>query len=296
MATPIRRRTAVRYEAMSNERTRLFSGSFDDEFAVGTEPGNNAFFGRNVLRGLIAGIDDFIETRRQRWTRYRSLGPALLGCAPWINDEELLGKLGDLAAACVVVSKQGRSAKERAKLERLKRVNDATPGLPVRPFPNLGGLAPKVNGQPLVVGPYGPPTDDTVLSTLRTIGYRKSRPDDSPPLMHAKLALLGHLWWHDEGEFGLEDVTGFAPRRLWISSANFTASSRRSLEFGYWTEDKALMEGAERFLLRLIAASEALDPDADLFDPDLVPVEFDDEAMREALGEAPWDDEEDPEA
>jgi hypothetical protein len=77
--------------------------------------------------------------------------------------------------------------------------------------------------------------------------------------MHAKLALLGHLWWHDEGELGVEDVTGFAPRRLWISSANFTESSRRSLEFGYWTEDKALMEGAQRFLLRLIAASEGLE-------------------------------------
>jgi hypothetical protein len=137
--------------------------------------------------------------------------------------------------------------------------------------------------------------DDAVLPTIRAIGYRKAGRGDSPPVMHAKLALLGHLWWHDEGEFGVEDVTGFARRRLWISSANFTESSRRSLEFGYWTEDQALMEGAERFLLRLIAASEDLDPDADLIDPDLVPVEFDDEAMWEALGEAPWDDEE-PEA
>jgi hypothetical protein len=281
---------------MSNERTRLFSGGFDDEFAVGTEPGNNAFFGRNVLRGLIEGIDDFIETRQERWTRYRSLGPALLGCALWIDDEELLVKLGDLAAACVVVRKQGRSASERAKLERLKRVNDATPGFPVRPFPDLGGLAPKVDGQPLVVGPYGPPMDDAVLTTIRMIGYRKSGSGDSPPVMHAKLALLGHLWWHDEGEFGVEDVTGFAPRRLWISSANFTESSRRSLEFGYWTEDKALMEGAERFLLRLIASSERLDPDADVIEPGLVPVDFDDEAMLEALAEASWDHEEDEEA
>lgn len=281
---------------MSNERTRRFPDGFDDEFAVGAEPGNNAFFGRNVLRGLTAGIDDFIHTRQPRWNRYRSLGPALLGCALWIDDKELLLKLGELSAACVVVSKQGRSAGQRAKLERLKSLNEATPGLPVRPFPDLGGLAPKVDGQPLVVGPYGPPMDDAVLPTIRTIGYRKTGPCDSPPLMHAKLALLGHLWWHDEGEFGVEDVTGFAPRRLWISSANFTESSRRSLEFGYWTEDVALMEGAERFLLRLIAASEGLDPEAHLIDPDLVPVEFDDDAMREALAEAPWDDEEDPES
>ena len=281
---------------MSNERTRLFSGGFDDEFPVGAEPGNNAFFGRNVLAGLIVGIDDFIETRQERWgRRYRSLGPALLGCAPWIDDEELLAKLGDFAAVGVVITKQARGAKQRAKLERLQLANETTPGLPVRAFPDLGGLAPKDDGQPLVVGPYGPPTDETVLPAIRTIGYRKSGRGDSPPLMHAKLVLLGHRWWHDEGEFGVEDVEGFAPRRLWISSANFTESSRRSLEFGYWTEDKALTEGAERFLVRLIAASEGLDPETDVIEPDLVAYEFDDEAMFEALGEAPWDDEDDSE-
>lgn len=46
-------------EAMSNERARLFSADFDDEFAVGTEPGNAALFGRNVLRGPVEGSDDF---------------------------------------------------------------------------------------------------------------------------------------------------------------------------------------------------------------------------------------------
>src|SRR6185437_11352063 len=99
---------------------------------------------------------------------------ALLGCAPWIDDEELLAKIGGFAAACVVMTKQSRSAKQREKLERLQRVNDATSGLPIRPFPYLGGLAPKVDGQPLVVGPYGPPMDDAVLPTIRTIGYRRS--------------------------------------------------------------------------------------------------------------------------
>jgi hypothetical protein len=282
-------------EAMSNERTRLFSEGFDDEFAVGAEPGNTAFFGRDVLRGLITGIEDFAETRQERWKRYRSLGPALVACAPWMDDEELLGRLGGLAAACVLVSKQRRNANEGAKLERLRRVNDTAPGLPIRAFPYLGGLAPKVDGQPLVVGPFGPPMDEAVLSTIRTIGYRKAGRADSPPLAHAKLALLGHLWWHDEGVFGVEDVVGFAPYRLWISSANFTKSSRRSLEFGYWTEDEGLIEGAERFLLRLIAASEGLDPAADVMDPDLVPVEFDDQAMWEALREASWDDQEDDE-
>jgi hypothetical protein len=75
-----------------------------------------------------------------------------------------------------------------------------------------------------------------------------------------------------------------------VSSANFTKSSRESLEFGYWTEDPALLQGAERFLLKAMASSESLDPDADLFEPDLAPVQFDDLAMAEALPED-WEEE-----
>jgi hypothetical protein len=216
---------------MSDERTRLFSADFDDEFAIGAEPGNAAFFGQNVLRGLVEGIDDFKATRQQRWRRWRSYGAALLACARWLDDEELLSKLADLAGACVVLTKQGRSKHDLTKLERLKRANVDTAGLPIKAFPELGGWAPKVDGQPLVVGPYGPPMDEAVIPAIRTIGYRKAGRGDLPPLMHAKLALLGHLWWDDVGPHGhIEDVIGFTGQRLWISSANFTASSRRSLE------------------------------------------------------------------
>jgi len=154
----------------------------------------------------------------------------------------------------------------------------------------LSGVALKVDGQPLVVGPYDS-IDDGVVPAIRTLGYRKLRHTDHPPILHAKLALLGHLWWHDEGPLGhVEDVIGFTPRRLWASSANFTCSSRRSLEFGFWTEDAALVQGAERFLVRLMRSSEALDPDADSVVPDLAPVEFDDEAMSDAMAEMHWDD------
>jgi hypothetical protein len=272
------------------ERRRSFSAEFDDQFPVGPEEGNTAFFGRDVLRGLIEGIDDFKHTRQARWRRYRSLGPALLGSAMWIDDPELISKLGELSGALIVVTKQGRDA---SQLEPLRALNERTPGLPIRAFPSLGGLAPKVEGQPLVVGPYDS-MDDAVIPTVRTIGYRRSGNRDLPPIIHAKLALLGHLWWHDEGALGhVEDVVGFTPRRLWVSSANFTSSSRRSLEFGYWTEDEALVQGAERFLVNLMRASEGLDPDADSFDPDLAPVEFDEMAVADALRDQPWDDDDD---
>jgi hypothetical protein len=271
------------------EPTR-FSGVFDDEFAVGPEEGNSAFFGRNVLRGLVEGIDDFIQLRQLRWREFRSLGPALPGCAMWIDDPELISKLGQLSGASIVVRKQSRKPYKLHQLQALHELNERTPGLPIRAFADLSGLAPKVDGKPLVVGPSDP-MDEGVVPTIRTLGYRKR--GDFPPIMHAKLALLGHLKWHDEDALGyVDDVIWFTPRRLWVSSANFTSSSRRNLEFGYWTEDAALVEGAERFLLKTMAASEGLDPDTDLFEPDFVPVEFDDEAMAQALAEMEWDEEE----
>ncbi len=48
------------------------------------------------------------------------------------------------------------------------------------------------------------------------------------------------------------------------------------------------MQGAERFLVKLMRSSEGLDPDADSFDPELAPVEYDDVAMAEAWAELRW--------
>jgi hypothetical protein len=265
----------------------IFSRGFDDEFAVGLVAGNSAFFGRDVLRGLVDGIDDLAEARQPRWTRFRSLGPVLLGSAMWIDDEALLEKLNQLSGVCIVVRKERRN---HPKLERLAAVDARLPGLPIRAFHELDELAPKVDGSPLVVGPYSS-MGDQVVTAIRSIGYR-ARQDSYVPIVHAKLALLGHLWWHDEGASGgVEDVVGFEPKRLWISSANFTRASRASLEFGFWTEDGALMAGTRRFLIRLIASSEPINAESDVLDPEFVPVQYDDEAMAAALAEYGMDDE-----
>jgi len=262
---------------------RLFPDKFDDTFPVGPEPGNNAFFGLNVLQGLVDGIGDFVNKRQERWLpRVRLLGPALLGSSVWIEDAELIDKISDLDAECVVVKKQGRKPREVAKLAKLRALNSQTPGMPVEAFSALSGLAPKVDGKAAIVGPSTPPYQDPI-PTIRTLGFRSTGNNDSPPILHAKLALLGHLWWHDEDELGhVADVVGFDARRLWISSANFTSSSRRNVEFGFWTEDRVLLQGAERFLVKLMGSSEALDPDSDVFDPELLEVDIDDEAMSEA--------------
>jgi|GEM_PF-3140959 len=281
-------------EDRSGPISRLFPDEFNDQFPVGAEEGNNAFFGRNVLRGLVDGIGDFIHLRQPRWRRYRPIGPALLGSAMWINDEELIDKLDELSGACIIVTKQGRTSREINKLSPLAVVNARTPGMPVRAFSALTELAPKTDGKPTVVGPYSSMYEGSV-PTIRTIGFRRAG-KVAPPILHAKLALLGNLWWHDEdGVGGVADVIGFEARRLWVSSANFTGSSRNSLEFGYWTEDPALVRGAERFLVKLMRSSEALEPDADAFEPELAPVEYDDVAMVEATcwPEGEWAEEQD---
>jgi hypothetical protein len=274
--------------AEEREERPSFSREFDDEFL--TAEGNRAFFGLDVLRGLVEGIDDFIEREPPVRKSHYVSDPALLGSAMWIDDPELLSKIERLAGACIVVTKQPRKD-ERGKLRPLRELNDRMPPLPIRAFPDLGGLAPKVEGAPLVVGPYTS-MDDGVVPTIRTLGFRKR--GDLVPIMHAKLALLGHLWWTDDGWLGGEEIW-FKPRRLWVSSANFTSRSRDSLEFGYWTEDAALVEGAKRFLLKAIASSEDLDAEADHLDPDLAPVEFDEAAIAEAFAETDWGPDEDEE-
>lgn len=275
---------------MSEDPTRgqAFPGTFNDEFPVGSHEGNHAFFGLDVLRGLVAGIDDFIHQRQPRWGQFRSLGPVLLGSAMWIDDPELIDKLGELSGASIVITKQSRGASKVRQLKELEAVNERTPGLPIQAFASLSQLAPKVDGRPTVIGPYDSMPEGDV-PTIRTLGYRRRGP--LVPIMHAKMALLGHLWWHDEGPLGhVDDVIGFTPKRLWLSSANFTSSSRRNLEWGFWTEDTALVKGAERFLVEAMGSSEALDPNSDRFEPELMPFELDDDAFAEVAAEMEWDE------
>jgi hypothetical protein len=129
-----------------------FPSSFDDEFRAG--PDQRAYVGLDVLRGLIAGIDQALEAHRQQRPSARRLGPVLIGVSPWLTDPELLGKLKELTCACVVITKQGRSKRDLEQFPELHKLNAATPGLPVEAFPELVELAPHVDDKPVTVGPY----------------------------------------------------------------------------------------------------------------------------------------------
>jgi hypothetical protein len=93
-----------------------FPAYFDRVVALSSEPGNQAFFGRDVLRGLVEGFEDFRLRRQERWWRpgSRTIGPAVLACSPWVGDEELLHAVGNLKAACVVMTKIGADLRAEA--------------------------------------------------------------------------------------------------------------------------------------------------------------------------------------
>jgi hypothetical protein len=267
---------------------------FDFNIALGAEEGNRAFFGQNVLQGLVDGIADFAPDSiddelhvhiDDEAREHIGDEPVLLGCAPWVDDHALVGTIECLPRACVVISKEPRTRTDVLTFRRLRQVNERTDGIELWTFPYLGGMAPKWRGKPYVIEPGEP---SPVVSTFRTIGHRRTE-RRLPPIAHAKLALLGYIRVSDEvpgTDYPGGEFRWFDAKRLWVSSANFTFASRSHLEFGYWTEDPDLVGGAKRFLLKLIGASEDLDAEADTPDPDIVGVEFNHQAFVEASIEA----------
>jgi hypothetical protein len=162
-------------------RQRPFPKEFEDAFAVGPEPGNNAFFGLNVLQGLVDGIEDFINERQPRWRpAVRLLGPALLGSSVWIEDGGLIDKISHLHAASIVVKKQSRKPSGVAKLARLTALNKQTPGMPIQAFSALSGLAPKIDGKAVTVDPHDAYPHEVSIPTIRTFGLRQGD-NNNPP-------------------------------------------------------------------------------------------------------------------
>jgi hypothetical protein len=101
-----------------------FSEDFSFDIPLGPEDGNRAFFGTNVLQGLIDGIDDFVQERQPRWERraHRIGAPVLLGCSPWVTDDALLTAIEKLPGACILINK-AKSAPVQARIVRIQAVN-----------------------------------------------------------------------------------------------------------------------------------------------------------------------------
>lgn len=205
----------------------------------------------------------------------------------WMDDPELLDMLTRMANACLIVTKQQPGKYTKADLQQLTDLA-ACNGLAQAAYPELSELAPRWNGRPLVIGPSGPSwMDSTDIGAVREVGFRKVG-DRLVPIVHAKIMLLGRMGWTDEHPSGhVDDYLYFVPERLWIGSANFTKSSRSSLEMGMWTTDSDLISAARDWLLALVALSEPLGSGPDVLDPELRPIEYDEAAFAEYMRENP---------
>ena len=243
--------------------------------------GGQAFFGLDVLQELVDGIRAELRDQKANQSRWR-WGTAVLGCAMWMDDPDFMQVLRECSSVCVVVTKQVQGKRWPAKTaSHLAFLKDAA-GLAQEAFPELAELAATGSGPALVVGP-GTASWNGEVDALRELGFRKTS-QGLVPIVHAKIALVGSMMWTDEHPSGhVVDEVFFRPRRLWIGSANFTERSRGSLEMGMWSADPGLMESARSFLLKLVADSEPFGSGPDHMDPELRPVEYDDEAMIEYL-------------
>ena len=118
----------------------------------------DAVFGLNVLDRLVRELKTAASERRTE----RAWGPAVLGCAMWMDDPELLDVLRKMANACVVVTKQPRRKYARPETEALKALASTT-GLAQGAYPELSELAAPRDGKPIVVGPWSRDWDDSEI-------------------------------------------------------------------------------------------------------------------------------------
>lgn len=68
---------------------------------------------------------------------------------------------------------------------------------------------------------------------------------------------------------------------------------QRGLEMGIWTNDPAMLAAARSWLLSLVEMSESAGEGSDDLEPELLPVEYDEDGIREYLAESAWFVEED---
>ncbi|MGF1617585.1 MAG: hypothetical protein ACFCU2_07225 [Acidimicrobiia bacterium] len=143
---------------------------------------------------------------------------------------------------------------------------------------------PAVDGRATVLGPYSQMPEHE-LGPIRVLGWQGK--ERKKPLLHAKLLVLGELAFvtyspDDAPEF---EKWEFTPQSVWLGSANWTRGSRSHLEVGFWSDDENLARHATWFIEDVMAFSEPAGSTCAGPEPNLVALDFDDEAMAAAARE-----------
>ncbi|OMC26433.1 hypothetical protein A5738_02885 [Mycobacterium colombiense] len=127
---------------------------------------------------------------------------------------------------------------------------------------------------------------------MRVAGSRV-RNDQHKPIAHAKLLVLGEIGVESFGpDFApdYDEECRFIPQRVWFGSANWTEAARNHLETGFACDDAQLVEEATSFIAEMIAFSEPVDSASVGPEPNLVQVEYDEDAIAQAAAERQFDD------
>lgn len=238
------------------------------------DAGWQAWFGGRVVDGLCEILDEHLAGKRRGV-------PAAIGCVPWLDSEAVTDRLLALSTFCVVVDK-GTSFPGRLR--------NREKGFPNIALLRLRDMARSDDGSAPILGPSSPMPEHE-LGPVRVLGWHQQ---DRKPLLHAKMLVLGDLVLN---VYGPDDSCGeewldFEPRAVWWGSANWTRRSRSHLEVGFACDDPALLGEAADFVADVIAFSEPVESTCAGPEPNLVRVEFDDDAMAEAMREMaePYDD------
>lgn len=245
----------------------------------GERPGWTITFGTGVIPNLVEGIRAHADTAAGDHSQRFWPATAAVGCVPYFTSRAVADALLSLDACCVVVDKQAQRSPALASLAAR-----AGGGLSSHYLYELNDLtAPDENGSGPTVGPYSSWPDPVELGPVRLAGWTRDPSGASRPQLHAKMLLLG-ITVVSEGEFG-EEVPEFVPQRTWLGSANWTWSASGHLEYGIWCDDPTLIDHNRRFLADVLRFSEPWESATEGPQPQLVDIEFDDDAFREYVAE-----------
>src|SRR5882757_62944 len=168
-------------------RHPLFSRWTGRGWPWGPNGSYEGFFGGDVLQGLTEGLDHFLDGGH----RYRGRKLGVVGCTPWLTDGAVAERLVRFSECCVVINKpESMPDGLRSVDEVIRRLHGSGQGLNRDVLRGIDStrMAPKLDGEPVMLGPYGPYTDiepETVFQSVRVAGIRKTDGGRSPSFMQS---------------------------------------------------------------------------------------------------------------
>lgn len=236
-----------------------------------------AVFGAGAIEDLIAGVHGHPAAVDERFPLKAEAVPIAIGCVAWFDHPRISNALASLGGSCIVVDKSAQHS------PTLRKFDERAQGVWQGGLPGLRDLAP----HRVVIGPWGPEPGDFEVGPLRVAGW--SGEWRGRPLLHTKLLVLAAHWhWEIDTGYGGYVQDEITPMRAWMGSANWTVNAARHLEAGTWIDDDEFCEHALGFLSSVVAFSEPFHPgqsESVRPNPNMVPIEWDDEACRDAVSQ-----------